>query len=325
MKLSCSLALAWMACACAAAAPKPPVATSAPRLGADLRRLHAERVELTLADGRKLHGICVPPETRHASLVLHFLGAPIAEPYRAATASGGDAQKLLVDFGEHGVGSLVFDLTGDAAPSACLSPAQLRSEVLEIWQQALRLVDGDPERIILRGIWIGNLAALSLLEQGARPGCTAFIEPVGESQAASAWQACYGRLDQAQAAAPEALHFDLGKLPRLEAPGIWNAIVYLDPGGWALTPAERAALEAEGAAAGVIVWQERDGQHPLLERAYGPLALECELYDMHWPYVETGFCAIGPPLHVLEVPQFGHVVGPVIAPQAVAPTPASQH
>lgn len=157
---------------------RPPVLTSpdlTPLFGRDIRTVlpdTAQRVELPLDARTTLCGWYLPAD-EGAPLVLHLLESSASAD--AVHSSRTLAARQLADLG---FASLFLDYAGVGASSGARSTANLGRDAQAMWDEALRRVDGDPARVVLRCTSLGTLAALPLLQGGARPAGVIFLLPV---------------------------------------------------------------------------------------------------------------------------------------------------
>src|SRR5688572_14866681 len=114
-------------------------------------------------DGQWLAGLHVPAGPG-APLVLH-LSDSSGSPAGACTDFG----VLALQLRELGFASLFVDYTGVGLSAGERSVKNLGPDAEAAWSAALKLVEGDPGRVIVRAISIGTIAAAKLLEAGARP------------------------------------------------------------------------------------------------------------------------------------------------------------
>jgi hypothetical protein len=77
-----------------------------------------------------------------------------------------------------GLASLFFDYTGVGLSPGERSVANLLPDARLAWDEALRRTGGDPQRVVIRAISIGTIAAAELLDAGARPRAVFWISPV---------------------------------------------------------------------------------------------------------------------------------------------------
>ncbi|HVS18987.1 MAG TPA: hypothetical protein VMT18_10340 [Planctomycetota bacterium] len=134
--------------------------------------LDARRIEVRLADDTCLAGWYVPADVG-APLVLSLLesGASV-DSTRASRAH------LVRQLADLGFASLLIDYTGVGASSGKRSTRNLARDAEVMWKVALELVDDDPGRVVVRATSLGTLAALSLIEGGARPAGVILLLPV---------------------------------------------------------------------------------------------------------------------------------------------------
>jgi pimeloyl-ACP methyl ester carboxylesterase len=149
-----------------------------------------DMAELSLSRARpaeRLRGLYVPAAPG-APLVLHFLGSSgsVTVPQRAEGLAF-DLDELFEALRERGYASLAIDYRGVGASEGERDPRNVPADALAMWNEALRRVDGDPQRIVLRGLSLGTLAAASLLERGLEPASVVLIAPVRAESAARNW------------------------------------------------------------------------------------------------------------------------------------------
>lgn len=118
-----------------------------------------------------LRGLFVPSD-EGAPLVVHF-----AESGGAVSISPHNRRQYR-QLAELGFASLAVDYRGVGFSDGKRSPACLDEDALRVWNHALGLVDGDEQRIVLRGCSIGVIAMSSLLKNGANPRGVVAFAPV---------------------------------------------------------------------------------------------------------------------------------------------------
>jgi hypothetical protein len=165
-------ALALSAAGCLA----PPALMQAPSLDVEAVRSslasEAERIEVRLDDGTRLAGWYAPAD-EGAPLVLMLL-----ESGASADSTRSSRAHLVRQLADLGFASLFIDYTGVGASGGRRSTRNLARDARAMWEFALRRVDGDPGRVVLRATSLGTLAALSLVEDGARPAGVILLLPV---------------------------------------------------------------------------------------------------------------------------------------------------
>ena len=119
-----------------------------------------ESVELLVDGNTVLRGAYVPPAAG-GPLVLHLLESGGSVAY----AEGGRGA-ILCQLADLGIGSLMMDWTGVGVSSGERANENLRRDASAMWREALRLVDGDSSRLIVRAASLGTLAAADLLSEG---------------------------------------------------------------------------------------------------------------------------------------------------------------
>lgn len=88
------------------------------------------------------------------------------------------AHRMLLQFRRAGCAVLCLDYAGVGASSGERSPEHLARDAHAIYAEALRRVDGDPQRVILRGVSLGTLAVARLLADGVQPAAISLAAPV---------------------------------------------------------------------------------------------------------------------------------------------------
>jgi dienelactone hydrolase len=164
--------LAW----CCAGCLTPPALLPAPWVDAErciaLYPSGTERVELQVEGDTTLRGLFVPAG-ENAPVVLHLL-----ESSGSAATLKYHYYALCEQLADLGYASLLIDYTGVGASSGRASPRHLARDAEAMWNEALRRAGGDEQRVVLRGISIGTLAAAHLLSAGAQPRAAILIAPV---------------------------------------------------------------------------------------------------------------------------------------------------
>jgi alpha-beta hydrolase superfamily lysophospholipase len=84
-----------------------------------------------------------------------------------------------------GSSSLVLDYRGVGASPGELDPDKLSTDALAMWDEALRLVEGDSNRIVIRAASLGSLAAAAILQSGAKPKAIVVAAPLDSKTLAS--------------------------------------------------------------------------------------------------------------------------------------------
>jgi uncharacterized protein len=166
---------ALLAFACASClAPPALIAADGVDLAARVREMPAgtKRVELRAADGSAMRGVYVPADPG-APLCLHLMGSS-----DTVASERFPQQPLLSQLRDLGVASLMVDYRGVGASDGERHVDHLEQDARVIWQEALRRVDGEERRLVLRCTSIGTVAAAQLLERGARPAAVVLIAPI---------------------------------------------------------------------------------------------------------------------------------------------------
>jgi dienelactone hydrolase len=131
-----------------------------------------QRVEIPVERDTTLRGLFVPAG-EGAPVVLHLL-----ESSGSAATLKYHYYALCDQLADLGYASLLMDYSGVGASSGSASPRHLARDAEAMWDEALRRAGGDPERVVVRGISIGTLAAAHLLSDGARPLAAILIAPI---------------------------------------------------------------------------------------------------------------------------------------------------
>lgn len=127
---------------------------------------------LPKCNGESLRGAFVPAG-EGAPVVLHL--------FDSAGSLGGIGTDLAVvarQLRELGLASLFFDYTGVGLSQGERSVENLLPDAELAWQEALRLAGGDPQRVVIRAISLGTIAAAELLASGVRPRMVLAYAPV---------------------------------------------------------------------------------------------------------------------------------------------------
>ncbi|HVS18988.1 MAG TPA: hypothetical protein VMT18_10345 [Planctomycetota bacterium] len=155
---------------------RPPVLMQAEFVDVEKVRTHlpdgSQRIELEVAAGTTLRGWYVPAD-EGAPLVLHLLESTASADSRFSSRALAAGQ--LADLG---FASLFVDYAGVGNSGGAPSAENLGRDARALWDEALRRVGGDPERVVLRCTSIGTLAVLPLLSGGARPAGVILLLPV---------------------------------------------------------------------------------------------------------------------------------------------------
>ena len=114
-------------------------------------------------------------------------GAPVVVHFAESSASLTRSRFARVQYhalAELGFASLAVDYRGVGLSDGEPSPRKLGEDALAIWEAGLDLVDGDVERLIVRGASLGTVATASLLAQGIEPAACIAFSPVRPSTVA---------------------------------------------------------------------------------------------------------------------------------------------
>ncbi len=131
----------------------------------------AEEVDLPVEEGVLLRGVFAPADPG-APVVVHFLGSGDSLSLPWAGISG-----LAWDLRDRGYASLVLDYRGVGPSDGERSPRNLRGDARVAFAEAARRAGGE-ERVVVRGMSLGTLAAASVVEDGGRPAALELVCPV---------------------------------------------------------------------------------------------------------------------------------------------------
>lgn len=130
-----------------------------------------EEVAVPVEEGVSLRGVFVPADPG-APVVVHFLGSG-----DSVSAAGGTISGLAWDLRDRGFASLALDYRGVGPSDGDRSPWNLRGDARAAWEEAVRRA-GAGDRVVVRGMSLGTLAAASLVEDGRRPAALVLVAPV---------------------------------------------------------------------------------------------------------------------------------------------------
>jgi pimeloyl-ACP methyl ester carboxylesterase len=158
--------------AAAAGCVTPPVVFPAgfDRLPVEFYPRGTEAVEVPV-EGEVLRGVFVPAG-EEAPVCLLLLGSG-----DSATFTGGASWNLARDLRGRGIATLVLDYRGVGTSGGSRSPWNLRADARAAYDEAVRRAGGE-ERVLVRGMSLGTLAAALLLEEGCRPAAVVLVSPV---------------------------------------------------------------------------------------------------------------------------------------------------
>lgn len=122
-------------------------------------------------DGVELRGLFFPSDPG-APVVVHYMESG-ASP---VVSSGGRYQYR--ELSARGFASLVIDYRGVGNSDGERSLRDLGVDARAIWEEALRRVEGDESRLLVRATSLGSVATAWLLESGARPAAIMLHAPV---------------------------------------------------------------------------------------------------------------------------------------------------
>jgi len=147
----------------------------------------SEHLRIPMGKRGHLEGVYVPGDPG-GPLVLHLLASHASVTYGVDGLGGFPILGQLRDLG---LASLMLDYRGVGASSGSRSPKNLPEDATAAWDEALRRVDGDAARIVLRGMSLGTLAVAILLEKGAQPGGVVLVAPVRAETVVKNWARHY--------------------------------------------------------------------------------------------------------------------------------------
>lgn len=134
--------------------------------------------------GELLAGVWAPPPagSEPALVVLDVL------PSGAALMQGPHATRgVYAELHALGCGALAFDWRGIGASEGERSSENVAADGRAMWNAALRRVDGDPRRVVVRGASLGGLGAGVMLAAGARPRALILVAPVLDETVVRNW------------------------------------------------------------------------------------------------------------------------------------------
>ena len=140
----------------------------------DARRVEIRRGAQDGSDrtlGPTLRGLFFPSD-EGAPVVVHF-----AESGASLTASIRSREQYHA-LAELGFASLAVDYRGVGLSDGDPSPRKLGEDAMAIWEEGLSLVDGDADRLVVRGASLGTVAISSLLAEGIEPAACIAFAPV---------------------------------------------------------------------------------------------------------------------------------------------------
>ncbi len=142
-----------------------------------------EKVEIKTGNRRHLQGVFVPagPE---APVVVHLLESLGSVTFGTEPLLGYPCLWQLRDMG---FSSLMVDYRGIGASGGKRSPRHMRPDARAIWMHAIERVGGNPNKIVMRALSLGTLAAACLLEEQVLPKGVLFIAPVRAETVAKNW------------------------------------------------------------------------------------------------------------------------------------------
>ncbi len=132
-----------------------------------------ERVEIAVAEGVSLRGVFVPADDG-APVVLHLLGGGDSVSYGTSGVGG---HWFFRDLRDLGLASLCVDYRGVGPSDGERSPLHLAPDAAAAYAEAVRRAGGS-ERVVVRGVSLGTVAAASLLTRPDAPGGAILVAPV---------------------------------------------------------------------------------------------------------------------------------------------------
>lgn len=138
----------------------------------------ARTIETQATDGATLKGVHIDfPDSRY--VVLHLLpsGASVTTGLPAGIGRIGLASTLGT-LRDEGFSSVVFDYRGIGGSEGRRRADRLLVDGRAMWQEAVRLAGGRPDRVIIRAGSLGTLIAADLLEHGAEPAGVVLFAPI---------------------------------------------------------------------------------------------------------------------------------------------------
>ena len=138
----------------------------------------SERVELRADEDTVLRGVFMPSDPG-APVVLHLLesgGSVTGNHYDTVNLNFG-GRAVWWQLADRGYASLCIDYAGVGASDGEADVHQLPRDARAAWDEAVRRA-GGPERVLVRGISLGAVAAAGLLDEGARPAAVVLAAPV---------------------------------------------------------------------------------------------------------------------------------------------------
>ncbi len=133
----------------------------------------AKRIEIDTGKGEMLRGIWVPAGP-DAPIVLLFVESGGSITY----GTSGRGYPIAWELRGAGMSLLCVDYRGVGASDGDASQDNLAADARAAWREALRRADGDPGRIVLRGLSLGTFAISYLLDAGVKPGAIVIAAPV---------------------------------------------------------------------------------------------------------------------------------------------------
>ncbi len=130
-----------------------------------------ETVEVPVEEGVALRGVFAPSDPG-APVVLVLVGAG-----DSVSLGGGACSSVAWDLRDRGFGTLLLDYRGVGVSDGDRSPWNLRGDARAAYGEAVRRAGGE-ERVVVRGMSLGTLAAAALMEEGRRPAAFVLVTPV---------------------------------------------------------------------------------------------------------------------------------------------------
>jgi len=206
-----------------------------------------ELIEIPLRNRGTLRGVYVPADPG-APLVLHLLESMGSATYDSHHILG---YPCLQQFQDLGFASLMVDYRGIGASDGKRNPRHLRRDSKAMWETALGLVDGNPQKLVVRALSLGSLGAACLLRSGRVPAAVLCMAPIRSETVVRNWITHYYASGVRWVARLLALKRPvrvniLKALANCPAP----LFVYAPEKDYALPPAEMARMRAAVVTAG---------------------------------------------------------------------------
>jgi len=148
-----------------------------------------QQLELEVTRGTKIRGVFVPAKNDDAPIVVHLLESLGSVTFGTKDLLG---YPCLWQLRDAGFSSLMVDYRGIGASDGRRSPRNMPLDAESIYAEALRRVNGDSSRIVIRAMSLGTLAAASLYRDLSNlPGAIIMVAPVRAETVAGNWLGKY--------------------------------------------------------------------------------------------------------------------------------------